>query len=282
MVVVAVEGRYSHGVDDAQWQCTRRWGWAGGSEARRWRACRLTRACSCVLLSFWRAPNCVPRRAMPAAPLALPAAEGEAAEAGAEQRLREMLLSLVLAAPPLQPVQVSGRAGKKAKEAAAATSAAEQAATTELAPLRPGDSLAVTRLKLVGGAWSSPRPARLSATAVLAAAGAAHLLRPPERPQSTMWPATIRCPAASPCPACAQDLLCCQRGLPAAALAKPLVPAAWQQAVREADSLQQLRSLLGEVGGLPAGQAHARSSVAPTLPRAAQALPASCRRASSC
>ncbi len=44
-----------------------------------------------------------------------------------------------------------------------------------------------------------------------------------------------------------QDLLRCQRGLPAATLAKPFVPADWQQAVREAESLKQLRSLLGEV-----------------------------------
>jgi hypothetical protein len=60
-----------------------------------------------------------------------------------------MLLSLSLAAPELQPVQVPGRAGKKAKEAAAAAAAVEQAAAAELAPMREGDSLAVTRLKLV-------------------------------------------------------------------------------------------------------------------------------------
>ncbi len=45
-----------------------------------------------------------------------------------------------------------------------------------------------------------------------------------------------------------QDMLRCQRGLPEGALSKSLGPAAWQQAVKEADSVATLRRLLGEVG----------------------------------
>jgi hypothetical protein len=132
---------------------------------------------------------------MPAAPLALPAAEGpaeEEAEAARQQRRRQQLLSLSLAAPPLQPQKIDGRSKKLVKEAAAADAAAEAAAAADLTPLREGDELAVTRVKL--------------------------------------------------------DLLRCQRGVPAAALAKDsLNPATWQAAVREAGTLLQLRSLLGEV-----------------------------------
>lgn len=91
---------------------------------------------------------------MPAAPLALPAAEGEAAAQQvqqAEQAQRQTLLALHLAAPALQPRQLPGRASKKAKEAAAAEGAVEEAAAADLAPLREGDGLAVTRIKTVRG-----------------------------------------------------------------------------------------------------------------------------------
>lgn len=43
-------------------------------------------------------------------------------------------------------------------------------------------------------------------------------------------------------------MLRCQRGLPAGGIAKTLDCPAWQAAVRQAESLEALRSLLGEVG----------------------------------
>ena len=95
---------------------------------------------------------------MPAGPLALPAPEGDAAAQQAqqaEQAQRQALLGLPLAAPALQPSKLPGRASKKAKEAAAAEGAVEEAAAADLAPLREGDSLAITRIKTVrwAGAW---------------------------------------------------------------------------------------------------------------------------------
>jgi hypothetical protein len=126
----------------------------------------------------------------PAAPLALPAPAADDEQQQAARR--QALQSLSLAAPPLAPPKLDGRSSKKTKEAAAAAEVAEAAAAADLAPLREGDSLAVTRIKL--------------------------------------------------------DMLRCQRGLPAGALTKGLLaPPAWQQAVREADSVPALRKLLGEV-----------------------------------
>ena len=132
-------------------------------------------------------PPCLP---CPAALLALP---GPVTDDDQQQAARRQALqSLSLAAPPLAPPKLDGRSSKKTKEAAAAAEAAEAAAAADLAPLREGDSLAVTRIKL--------------------------------------------------------DMLRCQRGLPAGALIKgQLAPPAWQQAVREADSVPALRKLLGEV-----------------------------------
>ena len=89
---------------------------------------------------------------MPAGPLALPAPEGDAAAQQAqqaEQAQRQALLGLPLSAPALQPSKLPGRASKKAKEAAAAEGAVEEAAAADLAPLREGDSLAITRIKTV-------------------------------------------------------------------------------------------------------------------------------------
>ena len=132
-------------------------------------------------------PLCLP---CPAAPLALPAPAADDEQQQAARR--QALQSLSLAAPPLAPPKLDGRSSKKTKEAAAAAEVAEAAAAADLAPLREGDSLAVTRIKL--------------------------------------------------------DMLRCQRGLPAGALTKGLLaPPAWQQAVREADSVPAIRKLLGEV-----------------------------------
>ena len=76
---------------------------------------------------------------MPAGPLALPPAGGEAAAAEAA----------------LQPRELPSRSSKKAKEAAAAEGAVEAAAAAELAPLREGDGPAVTRIKAVRARWHS-------------------------------------------------------------------------------------------------------------------------------
>ena len=85
----------------------------------------------------------------------MPAA-GDAA-AAADEAQRQALLGIALAAPPLEAREHPGRSSKKAKEAAAAEAAVEAAAAADLAPLREGDSLAVTRIKTVGGlGWARP------------------------------------------------------------------------------------------------------------------------------
>lgn len=68
-----------------------------------------------------------------------------------EEEERQALLDLCLSAPALEPRSLPSRSSKKAKEAAAVTAAVEAAAAADMAPLREGDSLAVTRIKLVGG-----------------------------------------------------------------------------------------------------------------------------------
>ena len=158
-------------------------------------------------------PPCLP---CPAAPLALPAPDAGDEEQQAARR--QALQSLSLAAPPLAPPKLDGRSGKKAKEAAAAAQAAEAAAAADLAPLREGDSLALTRIKL--------------------------------------------------------DMLRCQRGLPAGALTKgQLAPPAWQQAVRDADSVPALRKLLGEVSSWQAGVSGCIATALPACPPGCLGVP---------
>ena len=83
-------------------------------------------------------------------PAALLVAPPPLAESEAAALPRGALLALPLAAPALHPQQLPGSSSEEEEEAAAAGAAAEEAAAADLAPLRKGDSLAVTRLKLVG------------------------------------------------------------------------------------------------------------------------------------